>query len=130
MKGRPRIFTVSVFILVVVILFLRPTIVFRSHLLQSLNYASQGAFGIAKAIKKRKEGTRLNNLICKEVEDLKIGDQSIDFWPTVIKKHLREIYYLLSFLLSLFVFRIRRKSTLFQIIPGNDHYLALSVIRI
>jgi hypothetical protein len=130
MKRRSGTITFYIFTLVVAIVLLRPTIIFRAHLLQSLNYKSQaGKFGTAETIKKRKEGVRLNNIVCKDVEVVNISNP-INFWFKAIKEHLSTISFLLSFLLSLSIFRIRIKSTLSEIVPDNHHYLSLSVIRI
>jgi hypothetical protein len=130
MKRRSGILTFYIFTLVVAIVLLRPTIIFGAHLLPSLNYMAQpGNLGSPKTVKKRKEGVRLNNIVCKEVEDVKIANP-INFWFNAIREHLRLISFFLSNLLSLSIFRIRKKSTLFDILPDNHFYLALSVIRI
>ena len=130
MKKNSGILTFYIFTLVVATVLLRPTIIFGTQLLQSFNYTSQiGKLGIPKTIKKRKEGVRLNNIVCEEVEDVRIYN-FINFWFKAVKEQLRIISFLLSFLLSLSIFRIRKKATVFDIVPDNHYYLALSVIRI
>jgi hypothetical protein len=131
MKGQLSIYSLSIFMVVVVILFLRPTIVFSSHLLQSSNYALQVETGaVAKTVRKHKSGVRLNNIICEDVEQIRLPNSSIDFWHVAIRKYLRTVSFSLSLLLCLFLFKIRRRSTFFGIVPVNHYYLALSVILI
>jgi hypothetical protein len=131
MKGQLSISSLCIFIVVAVVLFLRPTIVFSSHLLQSSNYAWPVETGtVAKIIKKCRTRVRLNNLICENVEQVRLSNDAINFWPAAIRKYLRTISFSLSILLSLCIFRIRRRSTLFEIIPNNHYYLGLSVIRV
>lgn len=130
MKGRSGILTFYIFTLVVAIVLLRPTIIFGAHFLQSVNYKSEvGTVRVAKTIKKRNDGLGMDNILCEEVQDVRIA-KYINFWFKANKKHLRLISFLLSGLLSLFIFRIRKKSTVFHIVPDNHHYLALSAIRI
>ncbi len=131
MKGRRSILLSWFFSFTVIILLLRPAIIFSSDTLQStINIAESSAAGIQNILKKRREIVRIGNIISKENKDVIIADNLSVFFLFANKKWLRKLLFALSLLLSQFIFLIRKRATLFEIVPSNHHYLALSVIRI
>lgn len=131
MKGRNNILFSSFFVFTVIILLLRPVIIYGSNSLQSfLSAAETKAFGIRSIVKKRRDTVRLSNIISKENEDITIINRFSSFFLFFNKKWLSKILTALSFLLSQFTLLLKKRATLFEIVPDNHHYLALSVIRI
>ena len=130
MKGSYKTFTSFLFFFAVAILLIRPIIIFSSntaHLL--INVSVSKSFEIQKVVKKRRETVRLNNMITKEVEEITLANSVTSFLIIAQKIWLQKVLLALSSLLSLFTF-FKRRSTFFEIIPDNHHYLALSVFRI
>jgi hypothetical protein len=131
MKGRFNIFSPFILIVAVAILLLRPAIIFSSSTIQSsLNTYKTKAYGLVKVVKKRREAVRLNNIISGENEPIGVADRLLVFLKYAMKKWMHALLLVLSILLSQFTSFIRKGSTLFKVVPDNQHYLALSVIRI
>lgn len=120
-----------VFILAVAILLIRPAIIFSSNTLQSLFTSVESKVHVIKSIvKKRKETVRLNNIIIKEVENITVQNPVVAFFLLAHKQWLRKLFLALSLILTQFLFLVRKRNTVFEIVPDNHHFLALSVIRI
>lgn len=130
MKGRTSIFCSLIFLFTVTILLLRPAIIFTSHTLSSIPASSELKASPGKILKKRPELTRLNNIILNEKENIKFDGELLVFWLLANRRSLQKILLVLSGLLSHCVFAIRKKATLFDVVPDNHQYLSLSVIRI
>lgn len=124
-------FIYFLFIVAVAILLIRPAVIFSSTTIQSLFKATQGKLvSIKSLVKKRKETVRIGNIITKEVENVSIQNPVLAFFLFARKQWLRWLLFALSLLVSRFAFLRRKRSTFFEIVPDNHHYLALSVIRI
>ena len=131
MDGGKKLLLNSVFVLTVILLLLRPAIIFSSHTLSSILWSTEArTVAIGKIIKKKPEVLHVNNLIHNEEEHIEIENELLIFWLFAIRRFLKKNLYALSCLLSQFVFKIKRKATLFDIVPDNHYYLALSIIRI
>jgi len=119
------------FIVAVSILLIRPAVLFSSTSIQSLFNSTEGRVANIKSlVKKRKESIRVGNIITKEVENIAVQNPVLAFFLFARRQWLRKLLFALSLLLSQFSFLTRKRSTLFEIVPDNQHYLALSVIRI
>jgi hypothetical protein len=119
------------FILAVAILLIRPAIIFSSNTLQSLLTSVESKVHVIKSlVKKRKETVRLNNIIIKEVENVTVQNPVLAFFLWAHKQWLRKLLFALSLILSQSIFLLRKKNTVFEIVPDNHYFLAVSVIRI
>ncbi len=130
MKG-PGLFLCIVFLLLSIILILRPVIIFSSNTIQTaLQTKNKKVYGIVKTVKKRREELHLHQLINDEVPDYSLDALLLSFIILLIKKWLRRLLYTLSFFFSNFLFFLKRRRTIFELTPNNSHYLTLSVFRI
>lgn len=128
---RKPILSRYLFMFAVVILLLRPSIIFSSTTVQNLLVSvGSGVAAVKDFVKKRREPARIGNIITRDVEKITIENKQLPFSLFAVKNWLSKLLLALSLLLSQFIFLIRKKGTLFEIVPNNQHYLALSVIRI
>ncbi len=131
MKGGKNIFLNSVFIFTVIILLLRPSIIFSFANIQTvLSAPDVRAWEMQKIVKKRPETLRISNVISEELKGFTSKSLFLFFYLYANKKWLRDLFYALSSLLSQSLCFLRKRSVLFDISPGNERYLAVSVIRI
>lgn len=131
MKGGKNIFLNSVFIFTVIILLLRPSIIFSFANIQAVLSAPHvTAWEMQKIVKKRPETVRISNIISEELKGFTSKNLFLFFYLYANKKWLRDLFYALSSLLSQSLCFLRKRSVLFDISPGNERYLAVSVIRI
>jgi len=131
MKGGKKILFKSVFIFAVIILLLRPTIIFSSNNYQAILSAPDvRAWQLQKILKKKPENFRISNIISKENEDLTLKTPFLFFYLYQKKAWLHALLIALSFTLSRSLCFVKRRSALFEISPSNERYLAISVIRV
>ena len=130
MKGGNSIFSTFLFVFTVIILLIKPAIFLRSQSLHSNHPQLSKAYLVKQGIKKTRERLRINNIINNAIPEISISNEFVYFYLFANRQRLEQILLLLSSLLSLFSFFKRKRRSLFEIVPDNHHYLALSVIRI
>lgn len=131
MKRGTSKFSSFIFIFTVVMLLLRPSIIFSSNNFQAiLAGADVRAWEIQKIVKKRPETVRISNIISEEDEGLASKNSFLFFYIYANKKWLFSLLIALSSILTQSLYFLKQRSALFKIAPGNARYLALSIIRI
>lgn len=118
-----------IFLFTVVLLIIRPVIIFGSVAVQQAYLKESKVFGLVRSVRKRKEKIP-SVVLYREEERQIVGTSFLAFLLLFLRKWQRKALELLSLFVSGLHFLLKRRRTFFEIIPDNQHYLMLSVFRI
>lgn len=121
--------TTSIFLFTVILLIMRPFIVFSSSTIQEAYCKEAKVFGLVKTVRKRKENFA-SVLLYKEEEKPFRHFAFLGALLIFLCKWQRKAIELLSYFLAGLHFLLKRRHTFFEINPLNDYFLSLSVLRI
>jgi hypothetical protein len=128
MQGRKSSVSLT-FLFTVILLILRPFIIFSSPAIQQAYSKESRVFGLVRSVKKRKESFSPVDLF-REEEKKVVAISFLAFLLLFFKRWLRKAIELLSIYISGLHHLLKRRRTFFEVYPDNQHYLALSVFRI